>query len=181
MSAPAPRPMTFDAFVAWAREQPRRYELLNGVPVAMAPERIGHVRMKSRVWRALSEALSAAGLEYEAFMDGVTVRVDDRTAYEPDVSVRCGPRLSDDRVVVPDPVIVVEVLSPSTTSTDAGAKLDGYFRIPSVQHYLLVKTDDQRVIHHARATDGTITTRIVAEGRVALDPPGIVFDLASLQ
>jgi len=172
--------MTFDAFVAWAMEQPRRYELLNGVPIAMAPERIGHVRVKSRVWRVLSDRLAAAALECEAFMDGVTLRVDDHTAYEPDVVVHCGPRLPDDQIVVPAPVIVVEVLSPSTMSTDAGAKLDGYFRIPTVRHYLLVKTEDRRVIHHARADDGTITTQIVAEGVIALDPPGVELDLAAL-
>ncbi len=172
--------MTFEAFLAWSEGQPGRFELVAGVPVAMAPERAGHARMKARVHRALSDALAATGQPCEAFIAGMTVRIDERTAYEPDVVVHCGPRIPDGALVIPDPVIVVEVLSPSTRGADAGAKLDDYFRLPSVRHYLLVKTDGPRVIHHARQDDGTITTRIVSEGELMLDPPGIRLTLAAL-
>jgi Uma2 family endonuclease len=75
-----------------------------------------------------------------------------------------------------DPMIVVEVLSPSSRSRDAGLKLADYFRIPSVQHYLIVATDIRTVIHHARDEAGTILTRIVRDGPVRLDPPGLVLD-----
>ena len=47
-----------------------------------------------------------------------------------------------------------------------------YFRLPSVQHYLIVRTEDRAIIHHARNADGTILTRIVREGPRCLDPPG---------
>ncbi len=43
MADAAPGPMTVDAFLAWAEDQPGRYELENGRIVAMAPERLGHV------------------------------------------------------------------------------------------------------------------------------------------
>ena len=90
--------------------------------------------------------------------------------------LRCGPQLDGDAVKVLDPVVVVEVLSPSTRGVDLGEKLAGYFRIPSVQHYLIIKPDSPVEIHHARGADGDILTRLVREMPLRLDPPGIVFD-----
>ena len=79
-----------------------------------------------------------------------------------------------------DPVVVVEVLSPSTRAYDAGAKLGGYLRMPSVRHYLLLDTKNRIVIHHERSANGDIATRIAHEGSVRLDPPGIALDVAGL-
>jgi Uma2 family endonuclease len=70
-------------------------------------------------------------------------------------------------------VILVEVLSPSTRRIDATAKLAGYFRLPSVAHYLIVDPSERLIVHHARGTDDTILTHIVREGRIVLDPPGL--------
>ncbi|HJY17125.1 MAG TPA: Uma2 family endonuclease, partial [Xanthobacteraceae bacterium] len=72
-----------------------------------------------------------------------------------------------------NPVIVVEVLSPSTRHIDAQIKLAGYFRLSSVMHYLVIDPDKPLVLHHARNADGTILTRIVSDGMIGLDPPGI--------
>ena len=98
----------------------------------------------------------------------------DSTTYEPDALVRCGEPLGGDTVEIVDPVIVVEVLSPSTSSTDYGQKLKDYFSLPSVAHYLVVDPEGRRVVHYTRQDDAdTFLTRILAGGRLALDPPGI--------
>lgn len=175
MSASALPRMTADEFIAWAMEQPEseHYELVAGEIVAMAPERLGHVRAKMRVTQRLTEAISSAGLPCEAFIDGVVVQADNATVYEPDALVRCGPPLGDDVIKVTDPMIVVEVLSPSTRSVDTGLKFTDYFRIPSVRHYLLVRAENGTVVHHARDADGTIRSRIISDGKLVLDPPGI--------
>jgi Uma2 family endonuclease len=99
--------------------------------------------------------------------------VDERTVYEPDTLVRCGTPLAADAIKLNDPVIIVDVLSPSTRARDAGAKLEDYFRLPSLRHYLIVKTKNRTVIHHARGADGIILTRIVRDGPIVLEPPGI--------
>ena len=52
-------------------------------------------------------------------------------------------------------------------------KLAGYFRLPSVAHYLIVDPTQPNVIHHSRGTGDTIVTRIVTEGVIRLDPPGL--------
>jgi Uma2 family endonuclease len=107
----------------------------------------------------------------------MTVKIDDFTAYEPDAVVHWGEAMADDAVIVPAPVIVVEVLSPSTRARDAGAKLADYFRLPGLCHYLLVRTERPSVIHHRGGEGDLIETRIVTSGALALDPPGISLDL----
>jgi Uma2 family endonuclease len=175
MSATVPKRMTADEFIAWAMEQPegKRYELVAGEVVAMAPERVAHGRMKFRCARRLAEAIETANLACEVFGDGMTVRVDAGTIYEPDVLVRCGPPIDDNAIEVADPIIVVEVVSPSSRKRDTGGKLEDYFRIPSVRHYLIVKTENKAIIHHHRDETGTITTQILRDGVIQLDPPGI--------
>lgn len=158
----------------WAEAQASgRFERIGGEVVAMAPERAAHMRVKLDVRDALRSALRAAGVPCEAMGDGMTVEVGDDTDYEPDALVNCGPRVPGDAVAAPNPVVVVEVLSPSTRSVDSGAKLTGYFQVPSVQHYLVVRADRRLVTHHARRADGGIETSIRTSGALRLDPPGI--------
>jgi Uma2 family endonuclease len=167
--------MSREEYRRWAEAQPRgRFERVGGEVVAMAPERAAHLRVKARAWQALDRAVRAAGVPCEALPDGATVEVDDHTDYEPDAVVNCGAPMADDAVAAPNPVVVVEVLSPSTRSVDTGAKLTDYFRVPSIRHYLVVRADRHAVTHHRRRDDdGGIETRLIAEGRITLDPPGL--------
>ncbi len=175
MAEQARKRMTSDEFLAWAMEQPEtsHYELVDGEVVAMAPEQIAHTRTKAFVWRRLTEGIEAGKLLCEALADGATVEVDAHTVYEPDALVRCGPRLPGTAVKLTDPVIVVEVRTRSTGGRDAGIKLVDYFRVPSVRHYLIVRTEDRTIIHHQRGENGIILTRVVRDGPIQLDPPGL--------
>ncbi len=181
MEHPRQAEFTADEFLAWALEQPTgRYELDNGVVVAMSPERVNHALAKGQAWLALRTAIAARGLACQALPDGATVRIDDRTVYEPDTLVRCGPPLPGDAIEVTDPVVVVEVVSPSSRGIDRGVKLAGYFSLPSVRHYLIVDTDKRVVIHHRRGEAGEIEVRILHEGLLELDPPGLAFDIGDI-
>ena len=174
MEQPRQIEFTADEFIAWALAQPAgRFELDNGVIVAMAPERVNHSRAKAHAWLALDTAIRARGLACEALPDGASVRVNERSVYEPDALVRCGPPAPGDAIEVNDPVIVVEVVSPSSRGIDRGVKLAGYFSLPSVRHYLIVDTADRVVIHHHRGEDGRIEARIRRDGMLTFDPPGL--------
>ena len=175
MSAPLKqKTMTVDEFIPWAMARPRgRYELINGEVVMMSPERAAHWRAKASVHMALALAVKCAGLSCEAVPDGATVRIHERTAYEPDALVYSGPRVPDHSVEVPNPVIVVEVASPSTSDTDTGAKFRGYFSLPSVRHYLIIDPEERFIVHHERGADGRIVSTSWTEGTLVLDPPGI--------
>ena len=174
--------MTVEQFLAWLEDGPEgaRYELVAGEMVPMAPERAAHARLKARIWRVLDDQVVAQGLSCEALPDGMTIKIDEHTAYEPDAVLHCGAQLGDDELLVPEPMVVVEVLSPTTKAHDAGAKLADYFRLPSVRHYLLLRTERPTVIHHRRGDDGSIATRVVTAGALALDPPGLTLELAQI-
>jgi len=175
VSEPARRRMTSDEFIAWAMQQPEseHYELIDGEVLAMAPERSAHALTKAHIWRRMAESIEAGNLPCSAYPDGMVVEVDEHTVYEPDALVRCGSPLPPDAVRIYDPIIIVEVLSPSTSARDVGAKLEGYFRLPSLRHYLIARAESRTIIHHARGENGIILTRIVREGPILLEPPGI--------
>ena len=164
--------LTREEFRRWAEHQTARYERIAGEPVAMSPERAQHVRIKNRIWAVLDQAIRQAGLDSEALGDGMTVEVDAETDYEPDAVVNYGPRLSPDAITAANPVIVVEVLSPSTESIDSSDKLADYFRVPSIMHYLIVRARRPEIIHHWRS-GADIISRVVNVGTIRLDPPGV--------
>jgi Uma2 family endonuclease len=166
-------------FRRWTAGQKRRYERLAGEPVAMAPERIEHARIKSRVWAALDRAIRENNLPCEALPDGITIEVDTDTDYEPDAIVNCGPPAPGDAIAAANPVVVVEVLSPSTEHIDLADKLADYFRVASIQHYLIVRALRREVIHHRRSA-AEIISRVINIGDIVLDPPGITIDLADI-
>lgn len=176
-----PKPsMTVDEFLAWAEQRPGAYELHDGVPVAMAPERVVHGDTKYRVARAFDGAIATAGVPCRFVLDSAAVRIDARTAFRPDAMVICDRPVAGDAVEVEDPVIVVEVLSPGNALTDLRDKFLGYFRLASVRHYLIVDPDKRIVIHHARGPGDTLTTRIAKDGALSLEPPGISIDVGAL-
>lgn len=181
MTAAPLKRMTVDEFLAWADEQPRgRFELLDGIPLAKSPERVRHLEGKLAAVTGLSQSIKRAGLRCRALPDGATVRIDERTAYEPDALVYCGKSLDGDDVEIPNPVIVVEVTSPSSKQIDAGAKVAGYFAVPSVHHYLIIDAKGRRIIHHKRGAGEMIETRILSEGPIRLDPPGLETSVAEM-
>ena len=159
----------------WAAAQPRgRFERLDGRIVRMAPERIAHVRVKTAVWLALRDAIRSEGMPCEALGHGVTIEVGE-SDYQPDALVIGGERLGDDAVAASNPVIVVEVLSPSTQGNDTGAKLADYFQVASIMHYLIVHPTKRVVIHHRRGEGSDqIDTAVRGSGEIWLDPPGFV-------
>lgn len=171
MTIPLRRLLTVEDYVGWAEHQNERQrtELINGQIVPIAPERVEHGEVKLAAAIALRTAIATAGLPCHALGDGVTVRIDEFTAYEPDALVYCGARLARGAVIVPAPVLVVEVLSPATAHTDTSAKLIGYFTVPSVMHYLLLDPDNGTVTHHARGRAPAMLT----SGALRLDPPGL--------
>ena len=177
MTEHASQRMTVDDFLVWSAGQTGRHELFVGKVYAMAPERAGHAKVKYAVQTELQRSIKAAGVPCHMLPDGMTVRIDAETAHEPDALVYCGPEVAADAVEIGNPLIVVEVLSPSTRHIDASAKLASYFQVPSIHHYLIIDPERRPVIHHCRQNDGTILTRLLQTGELKLDPPGIVLDV----
>jgi Uma2 family endonuclease len=180
MSTATKTRMNVNEYLSWAQAHPGRYELRGGAIVAMSPEGAGHAAVKYAVQTALLTGIRARGLPCYMLPDGMTVRIDETTAYEPDALIYCGTKLAPSAIEVPVPIVVVEVLSPSTRRIDTSDKLAGYFRVPSVAHYLIVDPDKPLVVHHARGSGDTILTHVVTQGSIELDPPGLAVELADI-
>ncbi len=178
MSTVAKPLMTVDEFLAWAEGRDGRWELQDGELVAMSPQRLAHMDTKYEVVAALKSAIRRAKAPCHGVPDGATVRIAARTAFEPDALVVCPPPADLNTMEIPNPVIVVEVLSPSTAADDHGVKLDGYFSLRSVEHYLILDPDRRVMIHHKRGQAEAIETRILRDGVVRLDPPGLEAEVA---
>ncbi len=179
---------TVTAFEAWylTRPEEERYELIEGVVVAMAAERLTHVRLKHEVSLQLTLDLRQRGVSCEYLPDGMATAIGRNTRLEPDGLVACGDLGDGNRLSLEDAVIVVEVLSPSTASRDPTTKLEHYFRLPSLAHYLVfdaleAETGERPVLVHYRrheTADGISPIVTIRHGgTVALDPPGLSLDL----
>jgi Uma2 family endonuclease len=166
--------LTREEFLAWLDQQSSgRFERIDGIVVAMAPERISHNRRKGSARDALWRALREAGLtSCEVFGDGVTVQVEN-SDFEPDAVLHCGPRLPGNATEVPEPLVLVEVLSPDSGTGARATKLRAYFRLPSVRHYLIIWPDEQRIVRHSRMPNDEVATQVFVAGDIRLDPPGI--------
>ncbi len=173
MATAAEKLMTVDEFLGWAEERDGRWELVDGRPIAMAPERVAHLVSKGEAWAALRRAVDRAGVPCQVLPDRATVHVSARTAFEPDALVYCGPRLPPATIEIPEPMIIVEVLSDGTAGRDHGLKLVGYFSLSSVAHFLIVDPERRTAVHHRRARGDLIETRILTSGALRFDPPGL--------
>jgi Uma2 family endonuclease len=177
-AAPKPR-MTVEEYLDWSRTLPdtENYELIDGVPVAMAGDSLRHNLTKLALARALQNAVAAAGLPCTVFTDGVNVKIDTWNARIPDCSVQCGPLGDLDSMLV-QPVITAEVTSPSSDRDDSGEKLARYFAVASIEHYLIVRAEQGVIVHHRRGEGAEIRTALVRDGLLTLDPPGFSFEVA---
>jgi Uma2 family endonuclease len=187
---PASQPMTVAAFLEWATRRPEgeRWELIEGQPVptrgptpahAMAAETVTHARIKRRIDHVLSEGLAKGSHDCEVFVSGPKVQIDADTAFEPDVVVSCVE--IPEGLLVPEPLIVVEVLSTSTRDRDFTIRLAGYASLTSVVHYLLVETRRRLIVHHHRALgEPEFRTSVARSGILRLEPPGLDLDLDTI-
>jgi Uma2 family endonuclease len=142
MAETAEKLMTVAEFLTWDDGTATRYELVRGKVVAMAPVSAGHSIIALNLGHALRSRLKAPC--YAGSEAGVARPDRDDTFYEADIVVSCTP-VTLGTALIPDPIVVIEVLSPSTVEHDRGGKLFDYRRIPSVQEIALVASEQRHV------------------------------------
>jgi Uma2 family endonuclease len=165
MASPAPKRMTLAEFLEWDDGTDRRYELLDGLPVMMAPSLEAHggvaaalaaeIRARLRPpWRIIGRA-------------GMLILHRADTYYIADLVVTCAPREPGRRMVV-EPVLVVEVLSPSTGQVDRWRKVADYRTIQSVREILVIFSDERRIALQRRTPDGWRVDDLIGRAEVEL-------------
>lgn len=146
-----------------------KHEYVGGVIVAMAGASPRHNLIAANLVRRLSELLE--GGPCRVFTSDQRVRIPETGAHVyPDVTVVCDePAFDDGRPPsLQNPVVIVEVLSPSTAEYDRGAKLAHYRRLSTVRHILLVEPNEARVEHYRRLEEGEWRLTDVLQGVIEI-------------
>jgi Uma2 family endonuclease len=181
-SNPVPR-LTEEQYLAIERAAQFKSEFLNGEMFAMAGASMQHCRLQGNAYAELRTLLR--GGRCEAFTSDFRVRVSSSGMYTyPDVSVVCGkPILADaHQDILLNPVVIFEVLSPSTESYDRGLKFQHYRTIESLKDYILVNQNRILVEQFIRQADNTWILRDYprAEDELKIDSIGVQIPLARI-
>ena len=130
-------------------------EFVDGEIYAMAGACDRHHRIALNLITRLDEHLGES--ECEAFIVDMKLKVNESTFYYPDVFVACDDK-PESAYYRSSPVLIIEVVSPSTRQIDRREKLHAYQQIPSVQEYMIVEQDKVHVELHRRQPNGNWIT-----------------------
>jgi Uma2 family endonuclease len=144
-----------EEYLTLERRAEFKSEYVDGVMYAMAGDSERLNLIAANIIAAIGSQLR--DLPCRVYPSDLKVRVpNSRRFFYPDVSIVCGETqfADDEKDVVLNPVVVVEVLSESTAAFDRGKKFQSYQQIESLREYLLVSQDEYVVEHFLRQNDG---------------------------
>jgi Uma2 family endonuclease len=151
MSAAPKQTWTVEDYLAFERASDRRHEYLNGELYLMAGAGANHNLIAVNVLASLHVQLRQRPCVI--YPSDMRVKVSYTGLYTyPDVSVVCGaPQFEDDQHdTLLNPILIVEILSPSTESYDRGRKFQHYRTLASLQEYVLISQDVHRIERYVR-------------------------------
>jgi Uma2 family endonuclease len=145
--------MSAEDFIAWDRGQTLKHEFVRGEVFLMAGGEDANATVALNLAMALRTHLR--GTPCRTFLSDVKLRVEAADCYfYPDVMVTCSAADAAERLVKREPVLVVEVLSPSTAAFDRGDKFADYRLLPSLREVLLVDPRTRRCDLYRKGGDG---------------------------
>jgi Uma2 family endonuclease len=166
-------------FLAWENVQPERHEFHRGEVFAMTGPRRVHGVVVGNLHAALHRELS--GAPCRAFAESMKVQIGDDTILYPDVFVTCSKADLRTDMIFREPLVVVEVLSPSSERYDRGAKFALYRRLASLREFVLIDPDSRAVEAFRRSDAGDWTLRdLSGTGTLAMPAIGFEMPLAKL-
>ncbi len=129
------KPMTPAEFLAWEAKQELKWEFDGFQPVAMTGSTDAHAAIQGNLITALTVRLRGK----PCYARGLDIKVEIGSKYRyPDAFVSCTP-VARGATIAADPVVIFEVLSESTASTDRTTKLMEYRSLPSLKRYVLLE------------------------------------------
>ena len=176
MSAVLKDPMSLEAFLDWESRQELKYEFDGFQPVAMTGVSVEHSRIQRNLVTALTNRLR--GHRCEAHGSDLKIRVVGRIRY-PDAFIVCA-LVPPGASVVHDPVVVFEILSPGTSSTDRYEKNQEYRSTPSIQRYVILEQSRMGATVYSRSGDDWVVQLVLGEADLALPEVGITLPMAEL-
>ena len=140
---------TPEEYLALERKATLKSEYINGEIFAMSGASLAHTRITADIVTELNNQLRGQGCE--VISNDMRVKTGPKGAYfYPDIVVFCGePQVEDNMFdTLLNPILVVEVLSPSTEAFDRCEKFRHYQELASLREYILVSQDRIRVEHY---------------------------------
>ncbi len=155
MSVIINRECSIEDYIAFELREEAKYEYFDGVVVERSPHTMLHVRLMMNVFRSLSNKLDRK--EYEVFLSGLRIKIPAAFPYRyPDVSVVRGEVVVENLLgqeMLVNPLVIVELASPTTKGSENGERFLAYQSIASFQEYLLVAQDVPHVTRYVRQAD----------------------------
>lgn len=173
MTEAALKPMTVDEFLSWDDRTDTRYELVDGEIRAMAPASNAHSTIAGNL--SLMIGLALRPRRPCRVQPETGVRIGEHSWWQADMAVTCTPVARGSEV--DQPLLIVEVLSPSTRTHDLGRKLDDYKALPSVVEIWMVDSERRWLQHWRRLTEGWIGQDFVGQARIESGTLGITVEL----
>ena len=158
-----------------------RHEFFEGEVFAMAGASIAHNTIAQNFILKLRPALRGKNCRVQ--IEAVRLAVEEGRHYTyPDVMVSCDPADQRESQQLHLPILIVEVLSPSTEAYDRGLKFNQYKKLPSLRHYLLVSQTTWLVEWYQLTEYGAWAHTAMAEANDALAIPemGLAMTLAEV-
>ena len=177
MASPAPKRMTVAEFLEWDDGTDTRYELVAGRIVAMAPPAEDHGTIVMNLGRQIGNRLTPPCRVLD--QAGIALPGRDDAYYQADLAVTCAPPERGRRHVA-EPVLLVEVLSPSTAQHDRGTKVPDYCELPSVREILLVSSQERRVQRWRRSGEEWTVRDLIGEAELRLETIDATIPLAAV-
>lgn len=146
------KPMTREEFFSWAQVQEGRYEFDGFLPVAMTGGTNNHGFIVVNIISELKSRLKGRTCRVLSAESGGVATIGENTRY-PDATVTCSPVEGQDRLI-PNPVVVFEVVSGSNARTDRFVKMREYHQVPSIRRYVLIEQDSPVVTSYVRDGNG---------------------------
>jgi Uma2 family endonuclease len=171
------RPITLAEFLEWEEGQPLRYEFDGVGPVAMTGGTYGHSTIQRNLAFALTGRLRGKPCQFQG--SDLKIQVGDGHIRYPDGMVVCSP-VDRTATVVHEPVVVFEVLSPSTAAKDRIVKAREYQATPSIRRYVMLEQDSVGATVYARSGETWTHEILVADSILALPEIGVSLPLAEL-
>jgi Uma2 family endonuclease len=171
------KPTTLAEFLEWEERQPLRYEFDGVGPVAMTGGTAGHAVVQGNLAIAVGGRLRGKPCRF--YGSDLKFQVAEGHVRYPDGMVVCRP-VDRTATVVYDPVIVFEVLSPSTGRDDRIVKAREYQATPSVQRYVMLEQDAVGATVYARSGNAWTHEILVADSILALPEIAVSLPLAEL-
>ena len=147
------RQMSVEEFLDFAERSEYRYEYIDGEPIKMTGGKLNHFLIIANIMSAIANLL--AERDFHVLGSGMLVRVGEASLVAPDVSVVAGePETEADTRILLNPILVVEVISPSSVDHDRVVKRDFYASVESIQAYLIVEQEHPLVELYTRSETG---------------------------